>query len=318
MLTDEQKLARRKGIGGSDVAAILGVSRYKTAVDLYLSKLGDPISIQEELQAKPQLEQGNILEPLILKKYKEITGNNVISKETIKHDKHDFLLANIDGYVESENIVVEAKTSSIKKDWGDDIEAIPIEYYTQSSHYSNIIKPKYVDIPVLIESKSALAYLADLVKFGKEPDIDIKIYRYYPDKDLEAKIEDKCIDFWHNYVKKQIFPPIRTFEDVKLKYNQIAQESCCIADSEICAKIARLREVRAKMSDYEKLEDELKAQIADFLGNHGKMTDSSGDELAKWSIVNSKRFDTQMFKKEYPEIYEKYLKDSNHNRLLIR
>lgn len=317
MLTKDQRAQRRKGIGGSDVAALLGVSRYKSAVDLYLDKLGEPsgADIQE---AKPQLERGNILEPLILKKYSKITGNEIVSKETIKHDKHEFLLANIDGYVPAENIIVEAKTSSVKKDWGDDIESIPIEYWSQSSHYSNIIKPKYVDIPVLLESSSALSYLADLVKLGKEPDIEIKIYRYYPDRDLEAQIEDKCIDFWHNYVKKQIFPPVRTFEDVKKKYNQIVTESHVIADSEICTKIANLHALREKIAEHEKLEDALKAQIADFLGNNGKMTDIAGNELAKWSIINSKRFDTQGFKREYPEIYERYLRDSKHNRLLIR
>ena len=39
MLTDEQKAKRIKGIGGSDTAAILGLSPWKTAVDVYLDKV---------------------------------------------------------------------------------------------------------------------------------------------------------------------------------------------------------------------------------------------------------------------------------------
>ena len=39
---------RRKGIGGSDAAAVLGVSPYKTARDVYFEKLGRKPDVEEE------------------------------------------------------------------------------------------------------------------------------------------------------------------------------------------------------------------------------------------------------------------------------
>ena len=39
MLTKEQKLLRRTGIGGSDAAAILGLSPWATPLDIYNEKV---------------------------------------------------------------------------------------------------------------------------------------------------------------------------------------------------------------------------------------------------------------------------------------
>lgn len=40
MITDKQREQRRRYIGGSDMAAILGVDPWKTQVDLWLEKTG--------------------------------------------------------------------------------------------------------------------------------------------------------------------------------------------------------------------------------------------------------------------------------------
>ena len=39
MITEKQRLERKKSIGGSDVAAILGLSPWKTPGDVYLEKI---------------------------------------------------------------------------------------------------------------------------------------------------------------------------------------------------------------------------------------------------------------------------------------
>ena len=48
-LTREQWLEfRRKGIGGSDAASVLGISPFRTGVDLYYDKIGLPVEDGEE------------------------------------------------------------------------------------------------------------------------------------------------------------------------------------------------------------------------------------------------------------------------------
>ena len=60
---------RRKGIGGSDVAAIMGISPFRTARDIYYDKL-KIVSVEEEDEFDDSWvakEMGNLLEPLVAK-----------------------------------------------------------------------------------------------------------------------------------------------------------------------------------------------------------------------------------------------------------
>ena len=60
-LSREEWLEYRKlGIGGSDVAAILGISKWKSAIDLWLDKTNQTNDITEENEA---MQWGNITVP---------------------------------------------------------------------------------------------------------------------------------------------------------------------------------------------------------------------------------------------------------------
>ena len=56
---------RRKGIGGSDAAAVLGISPFRTGRDLYYDKLN--IVTADDNENWVQLEVGTLLEPLVAK-----------------------------------------------------------------------------------------------------------------------------------------------------------------------------------------------------------------------------------------------------------
>lgn len=65
-LSREEWLAyRRKGIGGSDAAAVLGISPFRTGVDLYYDKLGQPV--EDDEQNWVAKEMGTVLEDLHIK-----------------------------------------------------------------------------------------------------------------------------------------------------------------------------------------------------------------------------------------------------------
>lgn len=66
-LTEEEWLSyRRRGIGGSDVAALLGISPWRTARDLYYDKL-NVAAVEDEEGNWVALEMGHLLEPLVAK-----------------------------------------------------------------------------------------------------------------------------------------------------------------------------------------------------------------------------------------------------------
>lgn len=64
-LSEEEWLAyRRKGIGGSDVAALLGISPWRTARDLFYDKLNIAV-VEDHEDNWVALEMGHLLEPLV-------------------------------------------------------------------------------------------------------------------------------------------------------------------------------------------------------------------------------------------------------------
>ena len=76
-LAEQEWLAyRRRGIGGSDVAAILGISPFRTARDLYDDKL-NIASAADDAGNWVALEMGHLLEPLVAQIFAKKTGLEV-------------------------------------------------------------------------------------------------------------------------------------------------------------------------------------------------------------------------------------------------
>jgi putative phage-type endonuclease len=67
---DEWLEQRRHGIGGSDAAAALGLSPWKTPLSLYLEKTGDARPFRDN----ESMLWGRVLEPAIRAEYTRRTG----------------------------------------------------------------------------------------------------------------------------------------------------------------------------------------------------------------------------------------------------
>lgn len=127
-------------IGGSDVAAIFGVSPWTTPLELWMIKKG-------RMKPKPkdnadQLEMGHLLEPIAAYWYAKKSGNYVYDdKGLYQHADHPYALANFDRRYERASDgqpgILECKSCTYHKaeDWVDD--AIPCT--TNSSSVSTLL-----------------------------------------------------------------------------------------------------------------------------------------------------------------------------------
>lgn len=69
-MTHEDWLAeRRKGIGGSDIATILGLNKWKSPLQLFLEKTGKVQA--EDLSDKEVIYWGNVLEDVVAKEFEK-------------------------------------------------------------------------------------------------------------------------------------------------------------------------------------------------------------------------------------------------------
>lgn len=88
---------RRSGLGGSDAAAVLGLSPWKSPLELWAEKSG--LVDQPNLDELEYIEWGNVLEEPIARKYVQVTGRTLIDhgRFAIKSsEKHPFMHCTID------------------------------------------------------------------------------------------------------------------------------------------------------------------------------------------------------------------------------
>lgn len=147
--TREQWLEnRRGGIGGSDVAAILGMSPWRSPYQVWADKTGQ-LPVNDS--GNEFTHWGDIMEPILANEFAATTGKKVYRQnKTYCHPKYDFLRANIDRDIAGEPGFLEIKTAMEYKsgEWVD--EEVPAPYLLQVQHYMNVLDRPYCYFAALI------------------------------------------------------------------------------------------------------------------------------------------------------------------------
>jgi len=89
---EEWLAVRKTGIGGSDAAAVLGVSPFVSPLDLWEDKTGRAA----EIEHTPPMKRGRVLEPIAADQYIEETGRKIRRQPLKRHPELDTMLGNVD------------------------------------------------------------------------------------------------------------------------------------------------------------------------------------------------------------------------------
>ena len=284
-------LNRKLGIGGSDVAPIMGLSSWSTPLDVYRDKISQEL-ICEELST--DLKRGIRVEKYILQEYSE-SINEVIETNLppIIDKEYPFMRGNADARIVGKNVLVEAKSTKTPISmWN---AGIPEYYRTQVAYYAMLADAERVDIPVLFSNWQYACYT------------------YWRDYEFEAQIKEAVINFWQNHIVKGIAPAPTTAEELQELYPSIYEEKTIKADENIRQIVSELQEASSKRKELEKLEQKLKTHIQVYMGDAGLL--DAG--FCKVSLKNrsANRLNTEALKIANPEIYQSYLAESNYRVL---
>jgi putative phage-type endonuclease len=295
-LTIQQRKDRRLGIGGSDIAAIVGINKWLTPLDVYLEKISteEPYEEERSLIGPNPTEWGNIMEPVIIKHFERAVGLNCITElETFVHPEYPYMRANVDAKVLGEDALLECKTAGqfMAKEWsslgGDNI---PEPYLLQCAYYAEVANVSKVYIAVLIGGN------------------DFRIYNYDRNAALGKLILSKVTNFWENHVLKEIPPePINLEDSVKL-WKHTTGEDAKAATPDIEFIIKDLRALKAQEKAIKTLYAEKQLQVCNFLEADIAINDENGQTLLTWKPQVINRFDGAAFKAEHPEMYNNYIK----------
>lgn len=289
MLTDEQLEMRRTGIGGSDVAAILGLSKYKSPLSIYLDKL----KLSQPSHTNINMEFGNDLEPFILSKYAEMEKVSLRTDIPMqRHCEYPFLLANIDG-LRDDGIIVEAKNVGMYGDkgkyngraWGQPGTCeIPEAYHLQVAHYCMVMN---------LNTAHVVPY------FGGS---DLRIYVYERNERLEHMIMKKCISFWNDHVLAKAPPMDKvSMSDLNCLWRELDPDSVVVANESVEKLVHELRAVRSKQKELKDLEETLKTGICSFIEDKTTLTALDGSKLASWREEKRSSVNVDEMRDFYPE-----------------
>lgn len=152
-------LERRYGIGASDAASVLGMSKWKTNQQLWEEKVG--LREPEDISDKPYVQYGHDAEPHIRALFALDHPEYIVTYESpykiFRNDEHPYIFCTPDGELEEASTGrrggLEIKTTEImnpaqRDDWNG---RIPQQYYCQVCHQMYAAKWEFVWLRALIK-----------------------------------------------------------------------------------------------------------------------------------------------------------------------
>lgn len=316
---------RRLGIGGSDVAAILGISPFRTARDLYYDKLNIVTSDDEGNWVA--MEMGNLLEPLVACIFAKKTGLKIYQRKYMfQHPHYPWMLADLDYLVElpdGTTAILEIKTTNYNARenwWYNGKEIVPMYYESQGRHYMSVMNIDRV-------------YFCCL--YGNNED---EVIIRHIDRDLDYETELIALEqtFWHENVLSKNPPPYT--EDGDLIMESLRRQlgpsekdtSPVIFAVPQYTQISRYLELQAKKSELTKSVDQveaemnrLKALLVEAMGSSCMATyeDANGSYTVTFNPVRRPTISKdglERMKEVHPDIYAEYVTVSESRRFNIK
>lgn len=300
MSREEWLEQRTNGIGGSDLAAVCGVSRWKTPLDVWLEKTGKGIPTQDN----KYLEAGRRLESAVAQWYADQTGRKVIFDHKIRrHRRYHFLIGDFDRIIvanppEYSTGILEVKTASHQMfdEWKEG--NIPLEYMLQIQHYMFVSGHRWGSFAVL----------------GGGVDFLYIDLNYSPDFILPY--ERQAVKFWREHVLKDIPPDPMTRKDVERLYPK-AEGGVIEANTLIYDTWERYQALADEKAQIEAEMENIKTQFA-ILMKDAKEVRFGERVLATYNETESETFDKARLKEENSFIYNRYAKKINRRTLRIK
>ena len=281
--------ARTTGIGGSDVAAILGLSKWKTPLQVYQEKRGE-IAPQADNDA---MRWGRYLEPVVRQAYADETGREVrVLDELVRHPLYEHMIANLDGFV--------LPTDGPRRVFGEPgSDQIPQPYLLQVQHYMAVTGFVVADVAVLIGGS------------------DFRLYEVPADAELQQMLVDAEAEFWARVQAGEPPEPV-SYADVQARFGRASKAGTVLADADVQEALTKLRELKTQAKHLELVEEQWKAVVMKAMGESDTLIDARGDILATWrASAAPMRFDFAAFKTAHPDLHAQFLKAGEASRRLL-
>ncbi len=263
---------RKSYLGASDAAAALGLSKWKTPVQLWMEKTGDLAPDPDNLP----MRLGRFLEPFVLELFQEESGLEVMNrqKEYVSY-AHPWRRAHLDGMT-PDGAIVESKTAgmiflSSSHGWGEPgTDDVPDSYLLQAQHQLSLVpEAKIVWMPVLLRG-------------------DFRIYRIERNDDIIRNLVEREAEFWE-LVENRIMPRPVSLDDIKALFPNHIEETI-VATDEILTDLVCLASIKKSLKKLREEEERTMFRIAAYMKEKAYLIDQNGEQVASFKSQNRKAY----------------------------
>jgi putative phage-type endonuclease len=319
-----EHIDRKTYCGGSDAAAILGVSPWSTPVKLYRQKIGEGVDDEIDEARQKVFNRGKRLEPVVIDMLEEEIGVKITKRSPPEnrnyHEDKEFpwMRAEIDfeflvtpeiveycGGLISPSLIGTIQNGEIKTvhplvahKWGEMLtDDVPVEYAAQSMHGMMVSGRQFCLYGTLVGAD------------------DLTLYGVRRDDELIAHMRAREIAFW-NCVQNRIPPDPVNLGDVKLLMYRIKGVPIEATDA-IAGEVRALKILKDTIKAMESQAEAKQFEIAAFLFHNlqqvkgASLEDKTaltyaGKTLLTWITQAATRLDAKRIKEEAPELYQQY------------
>lgn len=297
VITDETH-DRSKLLGGSDIAAVLGLSPWKTPLDLWRDKTTPRVAgPRKAVMTRGIRWEGAVAEMLVerlqLQGHQvEIVGGN----RRYRDADHPFMAAEIDFEIRldgAETITnVELKTVHPfrLREWGESgSDTLPIHYTAQVMHGLGV-------------TRRADGMLAAL--FGAD---ELRVYPVPADEETIAGLRARAVAFWTDHVLAGIAPEPTTLEDLSKLFDKDNPDAHpLLADETLAEQVMRMRainaEIKAREAEAEALEFSIKRAMRDCT----TLVMPNGKTAVEWKQRSGSYLDETALKEAHPKLAREF------------
>lgn len=298
---------RKTYIGGSDVAAILGVSPWKSKLQLWQEKTGE--FVEEISREKEKIfSRGKRWEPVVIEMLLDELKDRghdveVIGRNNRYQDKEiDYLAAEIDLELLIDGARINGEMKTVHPfaagDWGEQgTDDIPMYYTAQVLHGQMITGDQQTVVAALIGAD------------------DLRVYFVDRDDGVIQHIRSEEQKFWESIQAMQR-PDPTTLDDILRLYgkdNGMAYE----ADEALMSLIRDLQDTKLTIKNAEAAVTRIQTLIGQTIKDASTVI-YGGKPVMTWKTQSTNRLDVERIKTQAPGIYKQYLKTTDSRVLRLK
>lgn len=284
---------RKGGIGSSDAAAAVGLSPYKSQLELWMEKTGRVPSNETPPDQSSPMYWGNLLEPYVAAAYMQRTGKKVRRLNAVlQHPTFPYMLANIDREVIGcpGVQILECKTAG---EFGTRLwkEGVPEYVQIQVQHQLVVTGKEAADVAVLL--------------CGQE----LEVHRIQRDDEVIGRLLILEAKFWE-YVEKDMPPPADGSESAGNALRQLYRGNDSTVDFSgdevLSGKFAELAAIKEDIDAKVTRADVLKQALQEAMAEASKAIFKTGEVTFK-RAKDSEVIDVKLMAREHPSLAAKYM-----------